>query len=89
MVSVDPADPHDHPSREARALASGGLSLLLAVEVTIAGRTVADRDGPARANPADKRREPGLGSAAYPRRTAGRGASAPDTQILCRILQPC
>ena len=26
MVSVDPAGPHDHPSRDARALASGRLS---------------------------------------------------------------
>lgn len=70
MVSVDPAGSHDYPSRDPRALASGGLSLLLAVEVTITGRTAADRDGPARADPADERREPALGSAAYPRRTA-------------------
>ena len=31
MVSVDPAGSHDHPTRDAGALASGGLSLLLAV----------------------------------------------------------
>src|SRR2546422_443330 len=35
MVSVDPAGPHDHPSRDARALASGRLSLLLAFEVAL------------------------------------------------------
>jgi transposase InsO family protein len=38
MVSVDPAGPHDHPSRDARALASGGLSPLLALEVALTGR---------------------------------------------------
>ena len=38
MVSVDPADPHDHPSRDARALASGRLSLLLALSRSLGGR---------------------------------------------------
>jgi hypothetical protein len=33
VVSVDPAGSHDHPSRDAGALASRGLSLLLALEV--------------------------------------------------------
>ena len=55
---------------DARALASGGLSLLLAVEVTIIGRAAADRDRPARADPADERREPVLGSAPHPRGAA-------------------
>jgi hypothetical protein len=60
MVSVDPAGPHDHPSRDARALASGGLSLLLALEVALTGRVAADRDGPPRVDPADEHREPVL-----------------------------
>jgi hypothetical protein len=32
MVSIDPAGPHDHPARDPRALASGGLSPLLALD---------------------------------------------------------
>jgi transposase InsO family protein len=38
MVPVDSAGPHDHPSRDARALASGRLSLLLALQVALTGR---------------------------------------------------
>ena len=56
MVSVDPAGPHDHPSRNARALASGRLSLLLALQGALTGRAAADRDGPSRVDPADERR---------------------------------
>jgi hypothetical protein len=37
-------------------VASGRLSQLLALEVTIIGRAAADRDGPARADPADEHR---------------------------------
>ncbi len=62
MVSVDPAGPQDHPSRDARALASGGLSPLLALEVALTGRTAADRDGPPRIDPADEHREPAWGA---------------------------
>src|ERR1035437_2107636 len=69
-VSVDLAGPHDYPSRDARALASGRLSLLLALEVAPTGRATADQDGPPRADPADEYREPALGGAAHPRRAA-------------------
>ena len=37
ILSVDSAGPYDHPSRDADALASGGLSLLLALEVALIG----------------------------------------------------
>ncbi|MCR6736732.1 MAG: hypothetical protein NVV83_22770 [Afipia sp.] len=37
MVPVDPAGHHDHPPRAAGALASGRLSLLLALEVALTG----------------------------------------------------
>ena len=50
-------------------MASGRLSLLLALEIAPTGRAAADRDGPACANPADEHREPALGCAAHPRRT--------------------
>jgi transposase InsO family protein len=63
MVSFDSAGPHDHPSRDACALASGGLSLLLALEVALTGRPAADRIGPPCIDPADEHREPALGSA--------------------------
>jgi hypothetical protein len=56
LVSINPKGPHDHPSRDPCALASGWLSQLLALEVTIIGRAATDRGGPARADPADERR---------------------------------
>jgi hypothetical protein len=47
-----------------------GLSLLLALEVALTGRAAADRGRPPRVDPADEHREPALGSAAHPWRTA-------------------
>jgi hypothetical protein len=38
VVSINPKGPHDHPSRDPCALASGWFSQLLALEVTIIGR---------------------------------------------------
>jgi hypothetical protein len=46
--SINPAGYHNHPARDARALAQGGLSLLLALEVVPIGRATADRHGAAR-----------------------------------------
>ena len=43
MVSVGAEGHHGHPSRDARPLASGRLSLLLALEIALAGRAAADR----------------------------------------------
>jgi hypothetical protein len=51
-------------------LASGGLSLLLALEIAPTGRAAADRIGPPRTNPADERRKSTLGYAANLRRAA-------------------
>ena len=51
-------------------LASGRLSPLLVLEIALAGRAPANRDGAARADPADEHGEPALGCAAHPRRTA-------------------
>src|ERR1022692_1591442 len=70
LVSVNPEGSHNHPARDPRALASGGLSLLLALEVTPAGRATADRDRPPCTDPADEHGEPALGCAAYPRRAS-------------------
>jgi len=70
LVSINPNGFHDYPSRDARALASGGLSLLLAVEITPTGRAPANRSGLARADPANERREPALGVATHSRRIA-------------------
>ena len=55
---------------DARALAQGRLSLLLALEVAPTGRATADRHGAARVDPADERRKSALGRATHPRRTA-------------------
>src|SRR5882672_11314226 len=67
MVSINPGGPRDHPPRDARALASGRLSPLLALEVALSGRAAADRDGPARADPAEERRKSSLGRATHSR----------------------
>jgi hypothetical protein len=48
---------HDYPARDAGALASAWLSPLLAVEVVPIGRATSDRDGAARADPADEHRK--------------------------------
>src|ERR1700704_541525 len=58
MVSINPAGPHNHPARDARALAQGRFSLLLALEGAPIGRATADRHGAARVDPADKRENP-------------------------------
>jgi hypothetical protein len=44
LVPVDPGHRHDHPSRDFAALASGGLSSLLALEITAARRTAAQTE---------------------------------------------
>src|SRR5229473_1827998 len=54
MVSINPGGPRDHPPRDARALASGRLSPLLALGVALSGRAAAARDGPARADPTEE-----------------------------------
>src|SRR6201997_5164649 len=61
MVSINPEGSHDHTARDARALAQGRLSALLALEIASTGRAAASRDGAARADPADEYREATLG----------------------------
>src|ERR1700730_11206794 len=46
--SINPEGSHNHPARDARALAQGRLSLLLALEVVPTGKATADRHGAAR-----------------------------------------
>src|ERR1700730_8352478 len=57
LVSINPEGSHDHTARDARALAQGRLSALLALEVASTGRAAVTRDGAARADPADEYRE--------------------------------
>jgi hypothetical protein len=52
LVSIDPAGAYGYPSGDAPALASGRLSLLLALEVALTGRAAADRGGPPGVDPA-------------------------------------
>src|SRR5258705_5778970 len=61
LVSINPEGSHNHPARDAPALAQGRLSLLLALEVAPTGRATADRHGGARLDPADERRKSALG----------------------------
>src|SRR4030095_12260142 len=68
--AVDPASPRHRSARDRRSLASGRLSLLLALEITLSGRAAADQRGAARLDPADQHREPAVGRATHPRRTA-------------------
>jgi hypothetical protein len=58
LVSINPAGSHDHTTRDARALAQGRLSRLLALDIAPTGRATADRHGVARIDPADERRNP-------------------------------
>src|SRR5712671_2427855 len=44
VVSVNPEGSHNHPARDARALAQGRLSLLLALEVASVGRATANTE---------------------------------------------
>src|ERR1700730_15891030 len=67
LVSSNPEGSHDHTARDARALAQGRLSSLLALEIASTGRAAASRDGAARADPADEYREPTLGRATHSR----------------------
>ena len=60
---VNPAGSHNHSARDARSLAPGRLSLLLALEVAPIRRATADRHGAARVDPADERRKTALGRA--------------------------
>src|SRR5260370_26727173 len=70
LVSSNPEGSHNHPARDARALAQSRLSRLLALEVAPTGRATADRHRAARIGPADERRKSALARATYPRRTA-------------------
>src|ERR1700716_1905853 len=70
LVSINPEGSHNHPARDARALAQGRLSLLLALEIASTGRGGPNRSGPADGEPANERREPALGIAAHSRRIA-------------------
>ena len=54
LVSINPTGSHNHPARDARALAQGRLSLLLALEVASIERATADRHRGARIDPADE-----------------------------------
>src|SRR4029077_2726847 len=62
LVSINPESSHDHSARDARALAQSWLSLLLALEIASTGRAATNRDGAARADPADEHREPTFGA---------------------------
>src|SRR6478672_12494272 len=73
LVSGNLQGSHDHAARDARALAQGRLSSLLALEIASTGRAAANRDGAARADPADEYREPTLGRAPHSRRAAQTG----------------
>src|SRR6202040_670993 len=81
LVSINLAGSHNHPARDARALAQGRLSLLLALEVAPTGRATADRHGAARVDPADERRKSALGRATHPRRTLKLGFEVAQSSV--------
>src|SRR6266849_4810735 len=53
MVPISPAGAHGRPPRDSGTLASHRLSSVLALEVTLAARAAAGRDGPPAFDPAD------------------------------------
>src|SRR6478736_3575722 len=56
MVSIGPQGHHDHPARDPGAMASSWLPSVLALEIPLPWRPIANRRGAARADPADERR---------------------------------
>ena len=81
MVSVSPEGHYGHPSRDARPLASGRLSSVLALEVALVWRAAADQRGAAHFDPANEHREPAVGSAAHPRRIAQLGFEVAQSSV--------
>jgi hypothetical protein len=81
LVSINPGGSHNHSARDARALAQGRLSLLLALEVTTTGRATTNRDGAARIDPADEHEDSALGRAAHSRRTAQLGFEVAQSSV--------
>src|SRR5271156_1447553 len=67
LVPTDPRDHNDRSSRDTRALASCWISPLLDLEVSLAGRPPADRNGVAGANTSHEPREATLGCATHSR----------------------
>src|SRR5437868_6173230 len=55
--SINPQGHHDLSARDPRALASGRLPSVLAVEIPLRWRPAASRRGPTRADPAHERRK--------------------------------
>ena len=81
LVSINPEGSHDYTARDARALAQGRLSRLLALEVAPIGRATADRNEAARVDPADEHGESVLGRTAYPRGTAQLGFEVAQSSV--------
>ena len=70
MVSIGPQGHHDHPPRDPRALASGWLPSVLALEILLSWRPTKDCRGSARVDPTDERGKSAVGCAAHPWRAA-------------------
>src|SRR5437660_7277544 len=70
MVPIGPQGHHDHPARDSRALASGRLPSVLAVEIPLPWRPATDRRRSARTDPADERGKSAVGCATHSWRTA-------------------
>jgi hypothetical protein len=70
MVSIGAQGHHDHPARDPRALASGRLPSVLALEISLSWRPTKDRRGPACVDLADERGKSVVGNAARPWRAA-------------------
>ena len=96
MVSISPQGHHDCPPRDPRAMAPSRLPPVLALEIPFPWRPAANRRGPARADPADERRQSAVGSAAHPpvspgwskcsrTRTSANGRSGPAASPWRRI----
>jgi hypothetical protein len=64
MISLGAQGHHNHSAGDRRALASGRLPPVLALEILLAWRPTEDRCGTARADPADECGKSFVGSAA-------------------------
>src|ERR1700704_2683803 len=70
VVSIGPQGHHDHPPRDPRALASGRLPSVLALEIPLSWRPTVDCRGSARVDPTGERGKSAVGCAAHPWRAA-------------------
>src|SRR5260370_16208528 len=81
MVPINLSGAYRRPPRDSGTLASHRLSSVLALEVALAGRAVADRDGTPAFDPADEQGERALGRVTHSRELLNLGLQVAQTTV--------